>query len=60
VGALGGIVGTLVCGALGDWVIPFVYNIGMNGFRASVFAFLFMGGVLAINRWADEAEGSQA
>ena len=30
-GALGGLAGTLVAAYLVDWVLPFVYNIGMNG-----------------------------
>jgi O-antigen ligase len=45
IGALGGLVGTLIAGMLGDWVIPFVYNIGYYGFRASVLAWLFLGGI---------------
>jgi len=48
IGAIGGLAGTLVAGMLGDWVIPFVYNVGLNGFRASVFAWLFLGGLVAI------------
>lgn len=47
-GALGGLAGTLVAGMLGDWIIPFVYNIGLNGFRASILAWIFLGGVLVI------------
>lgn len=49
-GAIGGLVGTLVAGWLVDWVLPFSYNIGMNGFRASVLAWLFMGGLAAIEQ----------
>ncbi|OGO36019.1 MAG: hypothetical protein A2W35_15025 [Chloroflexi bacterium RBG_16_57_11] len=49
-GALGGLVGTLALAALGDWVIPFVYNIGMDGFRSSMFAFIFLGGLVALAR----------
>jgi hypothetical protein len=41
---------------LGDWIIPFVYNIGMTGFRASVFAWLFMGGLPVIERMVNERE----
>lgn len=48
IGAMGGIIGTLAAAGLGDWVIPFVYNIGLIGFRASMFAWLFMGGLLAV------------
>lgn len=47
-GVLAGIVGTLVASFLVDWVLPFVYNIGFNGFRASVLPWIFMGGVVAI------------
>jgi O-antigen ligase len=50
IGALGGLVGTLALGLLGDWVIPFVYNIGLEGFRSSMFAFLFLGGLVALAR----------
>ena len=47
-GALGGLTGTVVAGGLGDWVLPFVYNIGFQGFRASVIGWLFMGGLVAV------------
>jgi hypothetical protein len=50
IGALGGLVGTVVLAGLGDWVIPFFYNIGLEGFRASMFVFLFLGGLVAIAR----------
>jgi hypothetical protein len=49
-GALGGIAGTLVAGFLVDWVLPFVYNIGMAGFRASIFAWIFMGGLISLEQ----------
>ena len=49
-GAIGGLVGTLASGMLGDWVIPFVYNVGFSGFRASLFAWLFLGGLVALER----------
>jgi hypothetical protein len=52
-GALAGVAGTFAAGFLGDWVIPFVYNIGFNGFRSSVIAWLFMGGLLALHRLVD-------
>ncbi len=45
---LGGIVSTLVAAMLGDWVLPFVYNIGLSGFRTGVLAWLFLGGLVAI------------
>lgn len=50
IGALGGLVGTVVAAVLGDWVIPFVYNIGLEGFRASIFIWIFLGGLVALAR----------
>jgi O-antigen ligase len=61
-GALGGLAGTVVSGMLVDWFLPFTYNIGLNGFRSSVFAWLFLGGLVAIEqtvrrqKLAEEAE----
>jgi hypothetical protein len=49
-GALGGLAGTLVAGYLVDWVLPFAYNIGLNGFRASVLAWIFLGGIVSIEQ----------
>jgi O-antigen ligase len=49
-GALGGLTGMVVSGMLGDWVIPFVYNIGLKGFRASVFGWLFLGGLVMLEQ----------
>lgn len=47
-GALGGLAGTLVAGLLGDWFLPFVYNIGLSGMRSSVLTWLFLGGLVGI------------
>jgi hypothetical protein len=49
-GALGGAVGTLVAAALGDWVLPFFYNLTLGGFRASVLTWLFLGGLVALQQ----------
>jgi hypothetical protein len=49
-GALAGLAGSLVAGMLGDWILPFVYNVGFFGFRASLFTFLFLGGLIALNK----------
>jgi O-antigen ligase len=48
IGALGGLAGTLAAMMLGDWVIPFVYNVGFTGFRASLLGWMFLGGMVAI------------
>ena len=49
-GGLGGFAGMLLVGMLGDWFLPFVYNIGLIGFRASVVGWVFLGGVLVIEK----------
>jgi len=49
-GALGGIAGMVVAGMLGDWVIPFVYNVGFDGFRTSVLGWFFLGGLVALEQ----------
>jgi O-antigen ligase len=48
-GSIGAIVGMLAAGMLGDWVLPFVYNVGTTGYRASVIGWLFLGGLFALN-----------
>ncbi len=50
VGALAGLVGTLVAGMLGDWFIPFVYNVTLEGMRSSLLGWLFLGGVVALEQ----------
>jgi hypothetical protein len=49
-GAMGGVAGTLVAAALVDWVLPFVYNLGMRGFRASVLGWIFLGGLVSLEQ----------
>lgn len=48
--ALAGLVGTLAAGMLADWFMPFTYNIGFEGFRSAIFAWLFLGGLIALER----------
>jgi len=47
---LAGLAGTLLAGMLGDWVIPFFYNITLGGFRASMLPWLFMGGLVVLQQ----------
>jgi hypothetical protein len=47
---LGGLVGMLAAGMLGDWFLPYLSNIGIPGFRASIFSWIFLGGLLALGR----------
>lgn len=49
-GVFAGIVATVAAAFLGDWVLPFVYNVGLNGFRASILPWMFMGGVIALEQ----------
>lgn len=56
ISALAGWIGTLASGFLGDWFLPFVYNLGFYGFRSSVLAWLFLGGVIALDRLLSSSE----
>jgi O-antigen ligase len=49
-GIVGAVPAMLLAAFMGDWVLPFVYNVGMAGFRASVLAWLFLGGLLVLER----------
>jgi len=53
-GALGGLSGMLTAAMLGDWVLPFVYNVGLKGLRASVIGWLFLGGLIAVGNMMSE------
>ena len=50
-GVAASLVASLVIMLLADWVLPFVYNIGFEGFQASVLLWLFWGGLVAISQW---------
>lgn len=45
---LAGLVATLVSGMLGDWFLPFIYNIGLAGMRSSILFWVFLGGLLGL------------
>jgi hypothetical protein len=47
-GALGALAGMIVAAMLGDWVLPFFYNIGLDGFRSSMLGWLFLGGLVSL------------
>jgi O-antigen ligase/polysaccharide polymerase Wzy-like membrane protein len=49
-GALGGLAGMVVAGMFGDWVLPFFYNLGLNGFRSSMLGWLFLGGLVSLEQ----------
>jgi len=45
---LGGCAGLIIAMGLGDWVMPFVYNVGIRGFDQAVYGWYLMGGVVAL------------
>ena len=49
-GALGILAGMVVAGMFGDWILPFFYNIGLNGFRTSMLGWLFLGGLVSLGQ----------
>ncbi len=53
-GALGGLVGLVVGGMLADWFFPFAYNIGFNGYRGAIPAWLFLGGLVSLEQIAKQ------
>jgi hypothetical protein len=58
---LGGLAALLVSGWLGDWFLPFLYNISFRGFRVSIFGWMFLGGLVALaNMYMKEKKGEEA
>jgi hypothetical protein len=55
-GALGGLAGTLVAGMFGDWFLPFIYNVGLPGFRSSMLGWAFLGGLLALKEMVHQVK----
>jgi len=49
-GVFAGLAGVLVAAFLVDWVLPFAYNIGLTGFRASILPWIFFGGLISIEQ----------
>ena len=45
--------GALTLMLFADWILPFVYNIGFTGFQTSVLVWLFMGGLVALDKEAN-------
>ena len=52
-------VGMAFSGLLGDWFFPFVYNVGLNGFRDSFLGWMLLGAVVAMES-ISEQENEQA
>ncbi len=59
-GSLGGLAGMVLAAGLGDWVLPFVYNVGFLGVRASIFGWIFLGGLVALEQIYQPADQSSS
>jgi hypothetical protein len=59
-GALAGLAGTVVSGALADWILPFYYNIGVGGLRSSLLFWVFMGSIMVLRRASRESVAPEA
>lgn len=49
-GVFAGVLGSLMASFLVDWVLPFAYNIGLDGVRASILPWIFFGGLVAVEQ----------
>lgn len=56
---IAGLIATLASGMLGDWFLPFVYNIGLGGMRSSILFWVFLGGLLALHMQLVSSEQAQ-
>lgn len=52
--ATAGWAAAMVSMVFGDWVLPFVYNQGIGGFRYAVYSWLFLGLLIVVRRMADQ------
>lgn len=48
--AMAGLGGMVFAGMLGDWIWPFVYNIGMRGFTDAFLGWMLLGGLVVLER----------
>lgn len=58
-GVLGGLLGTAAAGMLGDWFLPFAYNVGIVGLRSSILTWLFFGGLVALDQIVKKEEKAE-
>lgn len=49
-GVFAGVLGSLMAAFLVDWLLPFAYNIGLDGVRASVLPWIFFGGLISLEQ----------
>jgi len=56
--ATGGWFGAQVAMFFGDWVLPFVYNVTISGYKFTVYTWIFLGMLISIRRLLDTPAGS--
>ena len=49
-GIFAGVLGSLMAAFLVDWLLPFAYNIGLDGVRASILPWVFFGGLISVEK----------
>lgn len=49
-GVFASVFGSLMAAFLVDWLLPFAYNIGLDGVRASILPWIFFGGLVSIEQ----------
>lgn len=49
-GVFAGVLGSLMAAFLVDWLLPFAYNIGLDGVRASILPWIFFGGLISVEQ----------
>lgn len=53
-GMVAGWLGCLAAMALGDWVLPFVYNLGFPAFQGTALVWMLLGGLVALEQISQE------
>jgi hypothetical protein len=49
-GIFASVFGSLMAAFLVDWLLPFAYNIGLDGVRASILPWVFFGGLISLEQ----------
>lgn len=49
-GIFASVFGSIMAAFLVDWLLPFAYNIGLDGARGSILPWIFFGGLVSINQ----------
>ena len=56
VAAFGGLIGCIVIMAFGDWMLPFAYTQTIAGFNYTIYSWLFIGALLALDNMTKETD----